>query len=197
MCEQLAAKQVAWTAEANAVESPFGTIAWAGTLLYRIPEANQECPRRRTGAGFPFLVFWPRKACRGIWAFGDQLTRRPNPSAMRDTTRVFKLTPSFSALAASLAWRLFGTRWTHFPLTPAHGAVIGSLNSFAVASQERSASEPFSTASSIVSPSAMVPGRSGNSTSQPPPSDFERRRVRKGYSIFFIGPLVTRSLESS
>jgi hypothetical protein len=32
-----------------------------------------------------------------------QFARRPNPSAMRETTRVFKLTPSFSALAASLA----------------------------------------------------------------------------------------------
>lgn len=33
----------------------------------------------------------------------NQPARRPIPSAMRDTTRVFRLTPSFSALAASLA----------------------------------------------------------------------------------------------
>lgn len=38
-----------------------------------------------------------------ILTAGDQLARRPKPSAMRETTRVFKLTPSFSALAASLA----------------------------------------------------------------------------------------------
>ena len=31
------------------------------------------------------------------------VARRPRPSAMRETTRVFKLTPSFPALAASLA----------------------------------------------------------------------------------------------
>jgi len=33
----------------------------------------------------------------------DQLARRPRPSAMSETTSVFKLTPSFPALAASLA----------------------------------------------------------------------------------------------
>jgi hypothetical protein len=76
-----------------------GADRWAGTLLSRIPEVNQDVPGDLGSR---------------IRASGDQLARRPNPSAMRDTTRVFKLTPSFSALAASLAWRLFGTRWTHF-----------------------------------------------------------------------------------
>src|SRR4030067_3625536 len=90
---------------------------------------------------------------------------------------------------------LFGTRWTHFPLNPVEGAGTGSWNSFAVASQERKASEPFSTASSIVSPSAMHPGRSGNSTSHPPPSAFDRRRIMKGYSIFFMGHLIDQSEE--
>ena len=34
---------------------------------------------------------------------GHPVARRPRPSAMSETTRVFKLTPSFPALAASLA----------------------------------------------------------------------------------------------
>lgn len=134
----------------------------------------------------PYCVNWPGQARRRIRAASDQLALRPNPSAMRETTRVFRLTPSIAALAASLAWRLFGTRCTHFPLHPDAGAGTGSLNSFAAASQERKASEPFSTACSIVSPSAMHPGRSGNSTSHPPPSAFDRRRIVKGCSIFFM-----------
>lgn len=37
-------------------------------------------------------------------------SRRPNPSAIKDSTKVFRLTPSYLARAASLACSDFGRR---------------------------------------------------------------------------------------
>ena len=47
---------------------PFGTIAWAGTLLSRIPELIQECPRWQHRAEFPFFVKLARVA--DLWLAG-------------------------------------------------------------------------------------------------------------------------------
>ena len=63
-------------AEAQAVESPLmapfassilhsnllRAPTWAGTLLSRIPKLNQECPRWRPAARFPFFVLMARVA---------------------------------------------------------------------------------------------------------------------------------------
>lgn len=64
----------------------------------RVPEtgAGGACGMRGVIRSSPFRH-------QRIRAIGDQLARRPSPSAISETTRVFKLTPSFSALAASLA----------------------------------------------------------------------------------------------
>ncbi len=53
------------------------------------------------GDGIGDLLQEDGLACLGRG--NDQPARRPSPSAIKETTKVFRLTPSFSALAASLA----------------------------------------------------------------------------------------------
>ena len=71
----------------------------------RIPQPARVKQNRPMETSSPrHCSFWVRmKATIGISFVIAQLARRPSPSAIRETTKVFRLTPSFSALAASLA----------------------------------------------------------------------------------------------
>ena len=125
----------------------------------------------------------------GEWPY--EALRLPSPSAIIAVTSVFKLTPSWRALAARRAWRLRGTRCRHCPLA-ALGLGMGSPCLAQLKRSALTASQPCSKASSGVSPSEMHPGRSGYSMANPPPSAAERGRMVNGWermrvlSIFIL-----------
>src|ERR1017187_1891784 len=89
--------------------------------------------------------------------------RLPSPSAIMAVTRVLRLTPSCSARVTRRECSDLGTRCLHCPLAERPG--FGTLSPYfrQLARYDFTASRPFASASSAVSPSEMQPGRSGYS----------------------------------
>src|ERR1035437_3999933 len=114
--------------------------------------------------------------------------RLPRPSAIIAVTRVLRLTPSCSARVTRCECSDFGTRCLHCPLAERPG--FGTLSPYfrQLARYDFTASRPFATASSGVSPSVMQPGRSGYSIRYPVPSSSESGRMMKGSSSFTVSP---------
>jgi len=108
----------------------------------------------------------------------------PSPSDNMAMTSVLRLTPSRRARSTNRRCSDLGTRCCHLPLNASslemEGGGIGRPASLMAAIQHRTASVPFTTASSTVSPSDRQPGRSGYSTRNPPPSSSPRGRTVNG-----------------
>ena len=88
---------------------------------------------------------------------------------MKVRTRTFSETPSVRTRTANWACTVFGTRATNFPdaMPLLFGAGTSNFLAFSAATVALSASRPFSTASSTVSPSEMHSAKSGNEMSYP------------------------------
>ena len=107
---------------------------------------------------------------------------RPSPCAMKVRTSVFRETPSVLARVASCACSVLGTRATNLPdaTPPPFGAGTGNPLPFNAASVAFSASLPFFSASSTVSPSETHSAKSGYEIRNPPPSSALSGRISNG-----------------